>query len=111
MPKEKINQLKAKPIIGSVGCSNSSTDLNLTPAVGVVVDTESAVVQVGWNNAGWVQVSMEADKSYLQFAIDTPDGETSDRSTIYSPVLSRGEINKLIRTLRRARDAAYGRDE
>lgn len=31
-------------------------------------------------------------------------------ATIWTPILTRGEINNFIRTLRRARDAAYGAD-
>lgn len=58
-----------------------------------------------------MQVALEADVSYLTFAVETPNGETSDRTLLYTPVLSRAEINKLIRTLKRARDKAYGADE
>lgn len=54
-------------------------------------------LSVGWNKVGWVQIHM------------FPDGwETTGDWTIVD--LGRGDINRLIRTLRKARDAAYGAD-
>lgn len=37
-------------------------------------------------------------------------GNPGDPATVYTEVLGRGEINALIRALRRARDQAYGPD-
>lgn len=65
-------------------------------------------LQVKWNRDGaggidgWVQVQFEMNETYTKNYIG--EQVTSDR-------LSRKEINHLIRTLRRARDAAYGSDE
>ena len=44
----------------------------------------------------------EYDKELHVFRLDR---------NLYSPVLTRSDVNKLIRILRRARDQAYGRDE
>lgn len=38
-----------------------------------------------------------------------PEGFDGDR--MFTMILERGQINRLIATLRRARDAAYGKDE
>ena len=68
------------------------------------------IVQVYWSaqsTGSHVQLSLEVDPGYLQ-AIYDPDALTT---TIYSPALSRSELNKMIKALRRARDSAYGRDE
>lgn len=77
--------------------------------------SQEPVVHVSWmaekNGGGWVQVCFEADV-YFKYIIEHPDGTvTSDQTTGYSPVLSRSELNKMIRALKRARDQAYGRDE
>lgn len=54
-------------------------------------------LSVGWNKVGWVQIHM------------FPHGwESTGDWTIVD--LERGDINRLIRTLRKARDAAYGSD-
>jgi len=99
MPREQIN----------------TVDLTATP-VGAATIQHEAGLHVSWHGGddghdGHVQVALEADVSYLTFAAETPNGETSDRTLLYTPVLSRAEINKLIRTLKRARDKAYGADE
>lgn len=55
-------------------------------------------VGLGWNKAGWVQLHLmrEGWESTAEWHIVD---------------LGRGDINALIRGLRKARDAAYGRDE
>ena len=58
---------------------------------------EALGLSVGWNKIGWVQVHM-FPKEYES---------TGDWSIVD---LDRGDINRLIRTLRKARDAAYGAD-
>jgi hypothetical protein len=54
-------------------------------------------LSVGWNKIGWVQIHMVPDQ-----------WESTGEWTIVD--LDRASINRLIRTLRRARDAAYGAD-
>lgn len=51
---------------------------------------------------------MEA--SYFKARAAGLDNSVSHTS-IFTPALNRSEINKLIRSLRTARDKAYGRDE
>jgi len=58
---------------------------------------ESLGLSVGWNKIGWVQVHM-----FPKEWDSTGDWHIVD--------LERGDINRLIRTLRKARDAAYGSD-
>lgn len=100
MPREQINYPGAQV----------QTDL-ATGKLETIAAAEPAL-HVNWHPApaGHVQVAFEADPSYLKIALESPN-EENGRTSMYSPVLERAEINKLIRVLRRARDAAYGRDE
>lgn len=106
MPREQINRPQFGVVI-------DPGDPDVPAPVGTKIETNPAAVHVGWNRAGWVQVSLEADPSYFRFVADNPDGEAvaDGRTSAYSPPLGREELNKLIRVLRRARDQAYGRDE
>jgi hypothetical protein len=99
MPREQINYPSAVM---------ETSEASGTPAT--VVQPADPALHVNWSTAGHVQVAFEADPSYLKIALDAPN-EADGRTSMYSPVLERGEINKLIRVLRRARDQAYGRDE
>ena len=54
-------------------------------------------LSVGWNKIGWVQIQMFPDS-----------WESTGDWTIVD--LERGDINRLIRLLRKARDQAYGSD-
>lgn len=75
---------------------------------------EDPSLEVTWNrDAGWVQVSYVAPNEFWdQFQKDHIPGPHGDGyQSVATPVLTRKEINDMIRTLRRARDAAYGRDE
>lgn len=73
---------------------------------------EDPSLDLNWNReAGWVQVSIEMTAAqWIVNADELRDGNVSHRA-IYTDVLTRQEINHMIRTLRRARDAAYGSDE
>ena len=61
---------------------------------------------------GVVELSLDCPRAYLEYQARTLDAapELDSLRVFLSPV-SRADINGLIRTLRRARDAAYGRDE
>lgn len=103
MPKEQINFPEAQQTHAAVMDGGVVTEQSTTTY------TDPAV-HVNWHAAGTdrgghVQVSLECDRSYYEQFPDEVRGER------YSPVLSRSEVNKLIRILRRARDQAYGRDE
>jgi len=76
-----------------------------------------SVVHVTWMAAhkgeydnGHVQVALEVDMAYARTVLATPNGESPDTTYLYSPGLSREEINRMIRALRAARDRAYGTD-
>lgn len=114
MPREQINYgtVLVKP---DDDLSWWPTDENGTAvpvadlAHGIIGDSN---LHVTWTRGAHVQVALEVSVAYAQLAAETPNGETcSDMTMLYTPVLKRDEINKLIRTLRRARDAAYGPDE
>ncbi len=73
--------------------------------------TQDQSLDISWHRDGWVQVAMAIPKEkwdrIVQQFTDYPD----DEPNIYTDVLSRQEINNMIKTLRRARDQAYGADE
>ena len=72
------------------------------------VTGENTTLVVGWNATGWVQVGMEVDVAYANFAISLPNGKAPQRTVMYTPVLSPAEIDDMIRTLRKAKRKAYG---
>lgn len=108
MPREKINQ--AAPF---------------TPvpdnSVGLPIHGESwpePEVHISWIHgthdvAGHVQVAIDCDAEYLKHLVALAEDDRVDGTNmlVFSPVLDRVAVNKLIRTARRARDQAYGRDE
>ena len=104
MPREQINYEKVKTLVDEGVISD-------LPPTGDQVRVGTPTLHVSWLRDGFVQVAIEGDVSYFRFAANTPDGVTSDRSTVYTEPLDRDEINKMIRTLRRARDQVFGRDE
>lgn len=66
----------------------------------------------GDGTPGHVQVGLTISQPKLR-RLATPDPNEPDPTarTLYTDDLTREQINLLIRTLRRARDAAYGADE
>ncbi len=76
-------------------------------------------VHVSWTRTadhgpGHVQVSLLLPVGYVKHlaaALDAPDTPEPSGIGAYSPALTRDELNRMIRTLRRARDQAYGQDE
>jgi hypothetical protein len=67
------------------------------PSVPVEDAKELNLVDVGWHNNGHVAIGVR------------PAGQAGPEDGLFAD-LDRDQINKLIRTLRRARDAAYGAD-
>lgn len=59
---------------------------------------------------GWVQLASVNQSSTLTLPGDNP-GDPPQKFEGWHVTLDREGINRLIRSLRRARDAAYGRDE
>lgn len=73
---------------------------------------EQQSVDLAWNrDAGWVQLVIEAPADWWQRVHSDASWEGSDVRSVASEPLTRQQINHLIRTLRRARDAAFGADE
>jgi hypothetical protein len=62
--------------------------------------------------AGNVQISLDVDRlDLLRSAREVEQDDAITKRGIYTGSLDRAELNHLIRTLKRARDAAYGKDE
>jgi len=62
--------------------------------------------------AGHVQVSLDLDRfDVLRTAAEVEQDGAITKRGIFTGALDRAELNHLIRTLKRARDAAYGKDE
>lgn len=101
MPREQINfpQL-VEP----------TPDYPATPAQGITAWRDPAL-HVSWHPDSHVQIAVEMDLSYAQMAIESPTNGEAERTEVFVPPLTRNELNKLIRVLRRARDQAYGADE
>lgn len=100
MPREQINFPKIR------------TENPGTPNERHVAD-DAICAHVGWNKAGWVQVSLSLSCDRLsQIAKDYETGAhvSSTEAALFSDVLDRAELNKMIQTLRKARDQAYGKD-
>ena len=95
----------ALPLVAPAGL-DPATDGPL--AHGTVGDS---YLHVAWTKGEHVQVALEVDVQYAELAQKMPNGSTDQMTFLWTPVLGREEINALIRTLRRARDAAYGADE
>lgn len=76
---------------------------------------EDPSLDVTWNrDGGWVQMALYAPVDWWKrFMVVFGEGgdTTAVAQAAYTDVLTRSEINNLIKTLRRARDAAYGADE
>ena len=78
-------------------------------------------LDVSWSRegdqfGGMVQIGLDMPLSVLRDIRRELDADEKDPVSVvaralYTPSLDRRELNHLIRTLRRARDAAYGSDE
>lgn len=73
---------------------------------------EEPSLDVAWNrDAGWVQIGIDAPKDWWDRFFEGYRDHGDTPYAVYTETLTRQQINKMIATLRRARDAAYGRDE
>lgn len=70
-------------------------------------------IEVGWQRNLGVQVGTTTvvNPGTIRVGPGGVEGETAPRWDGAFVDLDRGQINELIRSLRRARDAAYGRDQ
>lgn len=73
-------------------------------------DDSGHAVKVGWERDKHVQVGVGGPVDFI-FTTPLPEGVTADVHNGLWVTMTRQGINDLIRHLRRARDAAYGRDE
>jgi hypothetical protein len=120
MPSEKINFTDVQRMHHS--CNVDTEECTCTPTA----ETRPGV-RVNWGAGGHdkldisnVQIALEVyeQPSWADWIATEPwsTGNSAfphppTKQTIYSDVLSRSELNKLIKVLKRARDAAYGSDE
>lgn len=112
MPKEKINHVN---LDDATWTDQDGTCPRNNNVLGGAFRDPS--VEVYWmkypdGQAGHVQVGIEADHTHLAAAASgeyncRPQG----RGLVLTGVLTREQVNTMIRVLRRARDQAYGKDE
>lgn len=111
MPREQINfpDLLAAGVEATVNLPRSRGDTWREPALHVswLAQHDEDMEPV----AGHVQVAFEADPGYFTMAAEHISDPGTGRTLVYSPALSRSEINRMIRALKRARDQVHGRDE
>ncbi len=118
MPHEKIH--RTVPVYGQVPVPWTGTtgspdpDPRYVTTVPGEVGERTELVQVTWEPDRHVQLGIDLGKEFA-FTADTdaavgPEDEIPVFTALWFD-LSRPEINRLIKALRRARDAAYGRDE
>jgi hypothetical protein len=119
MPREQINLPKLGLVIDRNG-----NEFEYDPAVGVPAGGDvfyDPAIHVHWRRPEGPDYSVDSVKAGVQVSLEMPVGFLKNRAerldeavittSIFTDDLSRREINHLIRTLRRARDAAYGSDE
>lgn len=111
MPKEVVQY----PRTGG----NSGTEISIhwskgpdAPAGGLVQIAATRHVWIPSPELGTPPQGGHADHNHCSECVQTTGGLVLAEmpSTVWSDELTRGEINKLIRTLRRARDDAFGAD-
>lgn len=73
-------------------------------------DDSANAVKVGWEKDKHVQVGVGGPTDFT-FTTPLPEGVKADTYNGLWVTMTRQGINDLIRHLRRARDAAFGRDE
>ena len=118
MPKEYINWPQPERI--AYARTQEELDAGL-PAI----DTLPPAPRIGlhWQTDGEVQLSFDVDWDVLQEMVKTrqenaeagwlgaDEGNFPNRHVFYTGQLDRPDLNRLIKHVRRARDAAYGSDE
>lgn len=110
MPREQINY--PEPFVAREPSCDGSSD---EPIHGE--SWPEPTVHVSWLSAtgdhdGHVQVALKVPRAYLETLLrDDVASSFGDQQGVFSPVLDRMALNRMIRVLRKARDQAYGRDE
>lgn len=114
MPREQINYPNINGVIILDGNELEYEEGAGVPEGGKVFPDPA--LHVNWQASGadygnpHVQLSLQMPAGFLRARAEGLHESTVD-TWIYSPALTREELNKLIRTLRNARDKAFGRDE
>ncbi|WP_144834087.1 hypothetical protein [Microbacterium sp. BH-3-3-3] len=105
MPRERVQHGKSYPIHELSGGGGE--------AAGAYSDvTPSLDIEWARDPQGRVQIAIEFSRErWMAIAKDLQDNSVVEARAIYTESLDRRELNHMIRTLRRARDAAYGADE
>lgn len=117
MPHEQINYPDVAAIAiwqgqelayGDWVSEQHADDTTVTPDLALHVSWERGSER---GSDGHVQVSIQVPTPVVVARAGRIEGEDVTATAFYAPGLTRTEINHLIRTLRRARDAAFGSDE
>lgn len=117
MPKETINWPQPTTIhTGSIDDEGHAESSSETVPPG-------PRIQIHWDSQhGTVQLSMDMDWDVLQHYVDIrrsdpaawrgeDEGAMPNRAIFYTEGLDRGDLQRLVKHTRRARDAAFGADE
>lgn len=76
---------------------------------------EEPSLDLSWRRedvGGWVQIGFDAPRDWWERFFASYDNSPEQRHfSAWTAVMDRRQINHMIKTLRRARDAAYGSDE
>jgi hypothetical protein len=127
MPREQIthNRIVSRPSEAPVESSTPDGD-TIAPAL-IHEEQARRNLHVGWNrDAEWVQLAVDMTVAEIRSLLEHAEREAAAAARahehigeyfteqhqvkVWSDVLDRGEANKAILALRRARDAAYGKD-
>ncbi|MFB8191249.1 hypothetical protein ACFC14_18180 [Microbacterium sp. NPDC055988] len=127
MPREQITHNRIMPQPSEVPVGTSTPDgETVAPAI-VQQEVARRNLHVRWNrDAGWIQVAVDMTVAEIRSLLEHAEHEATAAARanehigeyfteqhqvkVWSDVLDRGETNKAILALRRARDAAYGKD-
>jgi hypothetical protein len=120
MPREQITHNRIVE-------QTTPPDVDGIPSATISVEQPRRNLHVGWNRDGeWVQVAVEVTVAELRDMLAAAEAEAEAEARrlsemgeyaveahqfkVWTDVLSRAEINQTVQVLRRARDAAYGKD-
>lgn len=104
MPKENINYPKAVPVL--VGESGKPSEVLMQPP--------GPEFAIHWNATGeYIQVGVEFSISEVEkyLASVRKDSPMDGIGYLYSEELTRGDVQRTIRALKRARNAVFGAGE
>lgn len=99
MPNEKIKHVESGHTVAPDGSVNTLSTY-----------TRTTTATVHWYAERDVLLEVDSSGDNIKF-IDAKGEAIGEPFGSLAIPLNRGEINRLIKALRRARDAAYGRDE